>query len=231
MAGSEDRLQQYFDGELTGEAAEAVRREIEDDTAVRAKLEGLAHLRTLIARAAEDRGDEIDSDALFAGITAKLGAASEDDDPMLPVEEEPAAPKRPALGVIPGGKVTGGKVTSGKVDAAPKTAKDVSHEKKKSNVVWIGTAAVLAAAAAVLLVVLEPFDGGAVPTDDPIAVAPPPGSEVVDVDFGYSTGAVFSVEGQEGHRYAVVWISDEAPIADPVMPPAGIEGPAPQRIQ
>ena len=36
------------------------------------------------------------------------------------------------------------------------------------------------------------------------------------MDFGYSTGAIFSVEGQEGERIAVVWISDEKPAVDDV---------------
>jgi hypothetical protein len=211
----EDRLQQYFDGELTGEAAEAVRKELEDSAEVRAKLEGLAHLRMLLARGAEDRGDEIDSEALFAGITAKLAApASESDgddaDPMLGKDEaldeeeaRPAAkPARPQLGVIPGG--------------APKSeAPPVTLQKKSNNVVWIATAAVLAMAAAVLLVVLQPFGGGEgnLP-ETPLAAAPPPGSEVVEVDYGYSTGAIFSVEGQEGERIAVVWISDDKPEVD-----------------
>lgn len=207
MAGGDDRLQQYFDGELTGEAADAVRLELEESSEVRAKLEGLAQLRTLLARAADDRGDEIDSDALFAGITAKLATASDDDDPMLPVGDEaddeasaePPRSARPQLGVIPGGK-------KADTTAAPAA-------KKRSNAVWLGTAAVLAVAAAVLLIVLPRVGGGGqTGPDAPLAAAPPPGSEVVDVDFGYSTGAIFSVEGQEGERLAVVWISDDKPI-------------------
>lgn len=210
MAASEDRLQQYFDGELTGEAAEAVRRELEESAEVRAKLEGLAHLRMLLARGAEERGDEIDSEALFAGITAKLASESDDGDPMLAKDEldeeeaKPAAkPDRPQLGVIPGGR---------SAEAPPVTLR----EKKSSKVVWIATGAVLAMAAAVLLVVLQPFGGGETLPDAPLAAAPPPGSEVVEVDFGYSTGAIFSVEGQEGERIAVVWISDEKPAVDDV---------------
>ncbi len=58
--------------------------------------------------------------------------------------------------------------------------------------------------------VVRPFDLNR----DKVAEAPPPGTEVEQVDFGYSTGAVFSVEGSEGERYAVVWISDEKPTLD-----------------
>lgn len=195
MAGSEDRLQQYFDGELTGDDADAMRRELEESSEVRAKLEGLAHLRTLLTRAAEERGDEVDSEALFAGITAKLAESSGDDDPMFPASREPE-PARPKLGVIPGGK-------------APE-----KRTPKRANVVWIGTAAVLAIAAAVLLAVVRPFGTGDTEPVQPLAKATPQGSEVVDVDFGYSTGAIFSVEGREGERIAVVWISDDKPLVD-----------------
>ncbi|MCZ7678686.1 MAG: hypothetical protein M5U28_07905 [Sandaracinaceae bacterium] len=117
---------------------------------------------------------------------------------MLPAEEaEPAG--RPALAVVQGGKRSEGK-----------RSEPVAQPPKRSNVVWIGITATLAVAAAVLLVVLRPWSGTG-ETDVPLAAAPPPGSEVVEVDFGYSTGAIFSVEGQEGEHYAVVWISDEKP--------------------
>lgn len=202
MAGarSDDRLQQYFDGELAGAEAEALRREIEADESLRAKLEGLAQLRTLLVAGAEAQGDEVDSESLWAGIESRLATAAEaDDDPMLPRDEvDEAEPARPALGVIPGGKAT-------------------EATKPRTNVVWIGLATTLAIAAAVLLVVLRPFDFGAGDDTDgggPVADAPRPGSEVEEVDFGYSTGAIFSVEGQEGERYAVVWISDEKPAVE-----------------
>lgn len=194
--GSEDRLQQYFDGELADAEASELRAELEGDEALRAKLEGLAHLRTLLVAGAEERGDEVDSEALWSGITARLGEEADDDDPMLPADEaEPIA--RPALSVVRGGR----------------QSEPVALQPKRSNAVWIGVATTLALAAAVLLVVLRPF-GGTEEPDVPLAAAPPPGSEVVEVDFGYSTGAIFSVEGQEGEHYAVVWISDEKPEVD-----------------
>ena len=45
-------------------------------------------------------------------------------------------------------------------------------------------------------------------------------TEVLAVDFGANTGTVFSVEGTEGSRYAVVWLTDEAEKA----PETGAEG-------
>jgi hypothetical protein len=196
MAGvsSEDRLQQYFDGELEGDEAEALRRALPEDAELRAKLEGLAHLRVLLVAAAEERGDEVDSDALWERVAARLGEEEQEageDEEDEPLEE--ASPARPRLEALPGGR-------------APSPA----TTKRPSNVVWIGVSAALAIAAAVLLYVVRSDDGAGAP----MAGAPPPGSEVVEVDFGYSTGAVFSVEGQEGERYAVVWISDEKPSFD-----------------
>ena len=84
----------------------------------------------------------------------------------------------------------------------------------------------LAAAAAAAIAFLGP---GEEPTPDPIvAIEDGPGggteapledvvaeeqlrrTEVISVDFGANAGTVFSVEGTEGSRYAVVWLTDEA---------------------
>jgi hypothetical protein len=89
----------------------------------------------------------------------------------------------------------------------------------------------LAAAAAAAIAFLGP---GEEPTPDPIvAVEDGAGgteapiadvvaeeqlrrTEVISVDFGANAGTVFSVEGTEGSRYAVVWLTDEAEkAADP----------------
>jgi hypothetical protein len=185
-ANTDDRLQQYFDGELSAEDAENVRREIAEAPELSAKVEGLAHLRSLVKTSAEATADDLDSEALWGAISARMGDQIVDDEPMFPTET-PA--ERPALGVVTGGK-----------KEEPK--------KRSRSVVWVSFGATLAAAAAVLMLVLRPFD--TVPETPP---APPPGSEIVEVDFGYSTGAIFSVE-QEGARYAVIWISDEKPEVD-----------------
>lgn len=211
----DDRLQQYFDGELTAEEIEAFRAELDGE--LRAKLEGLEHLRTLLRAGAEEAATDLDSEALFASIEAKLAEDHEDDeDPMFPEalrEEEgpgsqaPASTaERPKLEVVSGGKTkeTGSSSPSGG---------GVSR-----RALWFGVTTTLAAAAAILFWVTRPSDtvpGGGqrdTPGDPGPAVAeadPPPGSEIEEVDFGYSTGAVFSVEGDGGEQYAVVWISDQ----------------------
>lgn len=211
MAGarSDDRLQQYFDGELAADDADALRRELEADDELRAKLEGLAHLRTLLVAAAEERADEIDSEALFGRILDKLEAptaGAAETSPSAALESAALESEaRPALKVVDGGK---SRATSTERPAG-------------SNVVWIGVAATLAVAAAVLIAVLKPFGLGGSSSGtgtDGLAAAPPPGSEVVEVDFGYSTGAIFSVEGQSGEHYAVIWISDEKPSVEAPLP-------------
>ena len=217
----DDQLQQYFDGELPPDEADALERQLEagdDDAAeLRAKLEGLSHLHTLVEAHADALASELDSEALFSAIRAKIDAGVEDDAPMFPGEALPgetAAEERPALRVLDGG--AGAEKKQAPAEAP---AEDTSD---RGNVIWI-TFGVVAAAAAVLFFVLR---GGGSPGVDPtveppLAQAdPPPGSEIEEVDFGYSTGAIFTVEGSEGEQYAVVWISDEKIDTDPAaLPP------------
>jgi anti-sigma factor RsiW len=65
------------------------------------------------------------------------------------------------------------------------------------------------AAAVMLAVVLREPARPTIEARTPDAVElPPPGSEVVAVEFGHSTGTVFEVEGPSGQPLAVVWIDD-----------------------
>lgn len=188
----DDILQQYFDGELSAEEAAVVRRELAEDEELSQKLEGLERLRELMRAGAEEASEDLDSEALFSRIEAALEEDVVDDDPMFPTQ------KTPGLRVVRGGQ-----------KAAPPAP---------PRRVWTGiVGGALAAAAAVALLLLIPSDPGhQVATgpdherEEPVEVEPPPGSEIVEVDFGYNTGAIFAVEDpDEGARYAVVWISDE----------------------
>ncbi|MBX3270202.1 MAG: hypothetical protein KF729_08065 [Sandaracinaceae bacterium] len=189
----DDTLQRHFDGDLAPEEAEAFRAELEADADLRARLEGLERLRTLLRAAlAPEHVEAPDGDAAFAAIERALSEP--------PAAIEPAAEAerpRPALRAIAGG--------------APKASPPTSRMG-----LWVSVATVgLAAAAAVAFFVLRAPDAPARP--DPIATAsPPPGSEIEQIDFGHSTGAIFQVEDQ-GAQYAVVWISDEKP-EDPHAP-------------
>ena len=168
---NEDLLSQYFDGELAGEEAEAVRRALEDDAKLQAKLEGLEHLHGLFDVATEARGDEVDSDALFARIEAKLADDVADDEPMFPGAAPPEEAPRPKLAVVRGGKPD-----------APAKAPAERPAPRRNTGLWIGIGATLAAAAALLLWVMRPGDTTQPTVDDgggaTIAEAPPHGSEI-----------------------------------------------------
>lgn len=188
---NEDRLQQYFDGELSAEEREAVRLELEASDDLRAKLRGLEHLSKMVRDHHE--AEQVDGAAMWAAIEEKIAAKIADDDPMFPQAVRPE-PARPALSVIAGGK---------KDEAKP------AEKKRPRSLVWLGVAGTITAAAAAVLLFVVPQINGPGVTDSPLR-----GSHIEEVDFGYSTGAVFSVEGQQGEKYAVVWISDEKPLVD-----------------
>lgn len=188
----DDTLQQYFDGELAPEEAAVVRQELAENEELRQRLEGLERLRELMHAGAEEAAADLDSEALFSRIEAALEQDALDDDPMFPAVE-----KASGLRVVPGGRKSAPRATPRRV--------------------WTGiVGGALAAAAAVALLTLIPSEPGPVATgpdhegEEPVEIDPPAGSEIVEVDFGYNTGAIFAVEDpDEGARYAVVWISDE----------------------
>jgi len=76
---------------------------------------------------------------------------------------------------------------------------------RRERRVWGGVATGLAAAAAIFLAVIA-WPESAPPGGDS-AVAR--GSQVLEADFGSSTGTIFEVEGGAGQSLAVVWIDDE----------------------
>ena len=209
----DERLSRYFDGELPPEDREAVRLELESDELLRAKLEGLRHLGALVTAGVDDLGADLDTDALFEDLEARLASDIADDEPLFP-EAAPADPApRPALRVIEGeGVDREASPREAEPEVAPLRAPAAAPAPRGGNRgMWIVGATALAAAAAVLFFVLrgDPAGPTAAPDEPVVAEATPQGSEVEEVDFGFSTGAIFSVEGQEGERYAVVWISDE----------------------
>ncbi len=193
----DNQLQEYFDGELSPEEAEALRVELASDEELRAKLEGLEHLRVLIRSVLAPEHLSVPSnDVTFAAIEARLEEPAAADEGEAP---------RPALRVVDGGKA----------DDSEADAPEPPRQAPAGASVWFGVAGLaLAAAAALWFFVLRPGD-----VDDPgvpdaprpmAALAPPPGSEIEQIDLGHSTGAIFQIE-DEGARYAVVWIGDEKP--------------------
>ncbi|MEZ4339211.1 MAG: hypothetical protein R3B82_21535 [Sandaracinaceae bacterium] len=199
----DETIQRYFDGELPPDEMEAVRLRLEEDEELAQKLEGLSHLGSMLrATLAPEHVEAPDGDAMFAAIQRAL---AEPETSAKEADDAEAAPASPGLRVLDGGK---------------KTAPVAPAEAPSRGPIWLGVGAVvLAAAAALWFFVLRPAQTtpGGEGSDRVATAEPPPGSEVEEVDFGWSTGAIFQVE-DEGAQYAVVWISDEKP--PELQPPA-----------
>ncbi|MEM9192371.1 MAG: hypothetical protein AAGF12_24565 [Myxococcota bacterium] len=214
----DDKLQRYFDGDLSPAEAEDVKAAIAGSEDEQRRLEALDVLNQHLSLAADAMAADLDSDALFGRIEAGLADAEEDptgiedlltsvDDRAADETPEKAAAERPKFEVISGG--------------AP--AERSTPARPEGWKIWIPVAGGLAAAAVVLFAILsgpEPSDEMATNTSpNPTAVTveesgmtiveAPQGSEVVEVDFGDNAGTVFEVEGEAGEPIAVVWISDD----------------------
>ena len=201
-----EKLQQYFDGELSIEETSEIRAMLEAEEheeheehegsdgldAVRAELATLGRLHDLVNLAAEASAADLDGDGMFSEISEGIAQDG-------------------GLRVIRGGGE----------DAGPRP-KGVETWKVAFPL------AAVAIAAAVLFALIGPgtqnddsvadnvADGSEilVDIDDEhsealVMVEAPHGSEVEEVDFGDNTGTVFAVEGEAGEPIAVVWITDE----------------------
>ena len=177
----DDKLQRYFDGELTDGEATVMRRDIEASDLEKARIRQLERLGELMKLDAEVISEDIDSDALFAGIEA--GIAQEG--PRLRLIE--GARRKQQAGVVVGVAVAIAaavalvfllKPPSDNVAERHPNDTDqeviVHHEETELHILH-----------------------------------PPAGSEVVRIDFGSNTGTIFQVEGNEGQPLAVVWIDEE----------------------
>ncbi len=185
----EEKLQQYFDGELPESEAERVRRAIDESEEARAGLQRLERLRSLIALAAEDSASDVPSDDLFAKIRA--GIAPTRHAPFRVIEGEA---KRQPPARTEGWKV-GLAAGMGLAVAAAVLLFVLATESEPP-------------------VAETPEQGEPTVEVRELAVTTleaPQGSEVEEVDFGSNIGTVFEVEGDAGEPIAVVWINDEAP--------------------
>jgi anti-sigma factor RsiW len=190
------RLHRLHDGDLDESERAAIEKEIAADPALAAKLEGLREVGVVV-RAARTDDAPIDGDAMWKAVETKI-----------------TTPARPPLRAIEGG--------------ATKPIEDPRAQRRRYVGIAVG---VLAIAAAAMLVIYDSQRSG----EDTVAVAPPAPStaieepappppdytEVLAVDFGTNVGTIFSVEGESGQRYAVVWLDDvlkhdEDPASAPV---------------
>lgn len=213
----DDRLQQYFDGELSADEEADVRALLETDEEFAARLEVLGRFRELMQVGAEDIAAELDASALYDRV--EKGIAED----------------------IAAGRGEGLKLVDGGASRPPHKEKVVEPWRVAIPVLTF------AAAAAVLFFFLQPtqepmatqrgLDANGTGTgaegdlligterdtgaegnlqiegheDDAhfVMVEAPHGTEVEEVDFGENTGTVFAVEGEAGEPIAVVWINDE----------------------
>jgi anti-sigma factor RsiW len=76
----DETLQRYYDGDLSPVEERAVRARIESDPSAQRRLEGLEQLSALIRMSAEEAGNQVASDSMFAAIEQQI-------------EREPAKPK------------------------------------------------------------------------------------------------------------------------------------------
>lgn len=99
-AKTDDRLQMYFDGELSAEEEAELRRELETSPVGQEELRQWSEVREAMKAASVDWTAALDSDALFARIEAELESPAAADRPnVVPIER----PKR-ELRVVPGGR-------------------------------------------------------------------------------------------------------------------------------
>lgn len=235
-SGSDRRIHRLYDGDLSLEEQAALEKELAQAPALGAKLEGLREIGVVVRAARTDEAP-IDSEALWKGIEAQIAS-----------EAEKAAKPRPALRAIEGGRSTS------KDDAAPAATapapaapvEDLQTRRRRTIGIALGVLAIAAAALFVWLGQGEP-DRIAETTPPASEVAPGPEdeappeeavataidyTEVLAVDFGTNAGTIFAVEGEEGQRYAVVWLDDiekdeiDGTMGDPTLDDgAGIETP------
>ena len=99
-AKTDDKLQMFFDGELSPEEEAELRQELESSPEGQEELRQWSAIREEMQAMSQQWTTEIDSDALFARIEADLEAPSADEAPAPIPFERP----RPELHVVPGGR-------------------------------------------------------------------------------------------------------------------------------
>jgi anti-sigma factor RsiW len=90
----EEKLQMFFDGELTPDEEAAVRRNLQGSPELRARLREWEHLREAMQSVSTEWTGTVDSHALFARIEAQIHVPAR--------STEPLRVRPPALRVVPG---------------------------------------------------------------------------------------------------------------------------------
>jgi len=189
----DDVLQRYLDGDLPADEMRRVEGVLATSPEDVAELERYRRLGELLRaasvemeRAPEALGERALPDAMFARIEAGIAA-----------EATAAAGGRPPLRAVPSG-------------GRRRVVAGVTLALAAAAAVWLVARSGLAPGGPVAVV---GEDAGGGPT---VVATAPRGSEVLDIDFGKSTGTVFNVEGSRGEPLAVVWIDDPVGYDDPL---------------
>jgi hypothetical protein len=199
----DDTLQRFYDGDLSALEAHGVQARLESDPSAQRRLAELGQLTELLRTGAHELSSQVDSDALFAGIEAKLGASEQlgMGTRLRLIAAEWVEHRKGAL--IP--LVTAGAVAAatlllvlrpseyGGPERSPQMV-DTTSERAPDGPLAAGSGQAETHAASPA----EPRAGA--PTIH--------GSRVENVDFGGSTGTVFEIE-DEGVAVAVVWITED----------------------
>lgn len=177
----DDKLQRFYDGELTEGEALVVGRDVEASDLEQARVAQLERLGRVLRVGAEAEAETIDSDALFLRIERGIEA---DPGPRLKLIE--GRKRRQRNGAVAG------------VAMAIAAAVAIAFLAQPSSEPAIA-------------VHPDEGEEMRAQIDDPthVQLHPPGGSSVEVVEFGANTGTVFEVEGDEGQPLAVVWIAEE----------------------
>jgi hypothetical protein len=192
---ADDKLQQYFDGELPEEEMSEVRAILDESEETQARLDALSRLHDFVNLAAETDAEDLDADAMFETISVgvKTGQSlylikgGEVESRKPPKAGEPWRFVAPVVAVAIAAAVLFAIIGPGQGNDDDDVAERQTEEVEEGPTVIIEEEH------------SEPM----------VHVEPPHGTEVVEVDFGDNTGTVFAVEGEVGEPIAVVWISDE----------------------
>jgi len=194
----DDLLQRYYDGELSPVEERSVQSRVDRDPDAQQRLRKLARLSECVQEAALEMGREVNSDALFAGISegiAKDGGKGKPGNFEVIAGEWAEHKQTTWLPLALGGTAaaaallfvllsSGGPATQVATDTPPAATVDASTQHSPVKVAEHAPA------------------------------QPPAGSSVEDVDFGDNAGTVFEIETR-GITTAVVWITDEGEEAGP----------------
>ncbi len=185
----DDKLQRFYDGELTEGEALVVGRDVDASELEQERVAQMERLGDVLRASAELEAEDIDSDALFLRIERGI-------------EAEPA----PRLKLIEGQKRKQRNTAVVAVAMAIAAAVAIAFLAQPSTEPDIAES-------------VHPDEGREriaegpddVQIDDPthVQLHPPGGSSVERVEFGANTGTVFEVEGEQGQPLAVVWIAEE----------------------